>query len=181
MAFERLPINCHDVSVEGLGRGYQPRVVFAHPACGATLQEGASPRLGQVQALNVEPLERRERPRLISRALEHLFYGDNRDREGTPAHRAQKPSRRALFDEVAVMFRAGPGPIRPAEPARTHRMVIVQNVNPRRYSGSRRPSDRSGLETPRIRAGGAEAWAQEVADVTLLGALVELVAGAGES
>ena len=94
---ERRPVGAYDVRVDRLRGCHQPCVVLSHAAGCASLPQRASSRLSQVQPLNREPLQGRQRRRLVGRSLQEFFHRDNRNGEPAAPQRRQKPPRRALL------------------------------------------------------------------------------------
>ena len=94
---ERGAIGSDHIGIEHVGGGDQPGVVLAHPARGATLQEGTPPRLGEVQSLDRKPPQSGECRRGVNRAFENFFDADNRDHERPAAKRGQERPRRTVL------------------------------------------------------------------------------------
>jgi len=87
--FERCAVGTSHVGIERLGRGHEPGVILAHTPRSTTLQERTSLCLREVDTLNDEALQKRQRSRLVRRPFEDLFDGDNRDHQSTSPQPAQ--------------------------------------------------------------------------------------------
>jgi hypothetical protein len=72
--FKRRTIGADHVRAEGFRRRDEPRIVLAKPSRGTALKQCASLRLSEVQSLNGETLQRRERSRRVGGSFEDLLY-----------------------------------------------------------------------------------------------------------
>ena len=84
-AFEGGTVGTDDVGVERLGGRDQPGIVFAEATRRAPLKQGTPTSMGEMKALDGEPLKRMERGRFVGSALQHLFDADYRHNEPAPA------------------------------------------------------------------------------------------------